>query len=207
MSKSNQQIDVGRQRVAQVYAKALIEAAEASGQTDAVVEQLDSLVDDVLDQHADLETLFASALVSEEEKISILDRIFGAQALPLVLNFLKVLARRERLDCVRAVQQQARKIYNEMRGHVAVQVRTAAPIDSNSERLITEGVKEELGLTAQLETTTEPELIGGVVLRIGDKVFDGSVATQLRRTRGEMIRRSIHEIQSGRDRFSYPEGN
>jgi F-type H+-transporting ATPase subunit delta len=193
--------------VAQVYAKALIEAAEASGQTDAVVEQLDSLVDDVLDQHADLETLFASALVSEEEKTSILDRVFGAQALPLVLNFLKVLARRERLDCVRAVQQQARKIYNEMRGHVAVQVRTAAPIDSNIERLISDGVKEELGLTAQLETTTEPELIGGVVLRIGDKVFDGSVATQLRRARGEMIRRSIHEIQSGRDRFSYPEGN
>jgi len=207
MSKSNQQIDVGRQQVAQVYAKALIEAAEASGQTDAVVEQLDSLVDDVLDQHADLETLFASALVSEEEKTSILDRVFGAQALPLVLNFLKVLARRERLDCVRAVQQQARKIYNEMRGHVAVQVRTAAPIDSNIERLISDGVKEELGLTAQLETTTEPELIGGVVLRIGDKVFDGSVATQLRRARGEMIRRSIHEIQSGRDRFSYPEGN
>ena len=50
-------------------------------------------------------------------------------------------------------------------------------------------------------------LIGGVVLRVGDTVYDGSVATQLQRTRRQMISRSIHEIQSGRDRFSSPAGD
>ena len=50
-------------------------------------------------------------------------------------------------------------------------------------------------------------LIGGLVLRVGDTIFDGSVATRLARVREQMITRSVHEIQSRRDRFSSPEGN
>ena len=52
-----------------------------------------------------------------------------------------------------------------------------------------------------LETLEDPELIGGVVLRVGDTVFDGSVARQLEQLREQMIDRSVHEIQSRRDRF------
>ena len=53
----------------------------------------------------------------------------------------------------------------------------------------------------------DPELIGGVVVRVGDTVYDGSVATNLKQLRQQMINRSVHEIQSRRDRFRYPGGN
>jgi F-type H+-transporting ATPase subunit delta len=53
----------------------------------------------------------------------------------------------------------------------------------------------------------DPHVIGGVVLRVGDTVYDNSVATQLQRLSGQIISRSVHEIQSRRDRFSYPAGN
>ena len=53
----------------------------------------------------------------------------------------------------------------------------------------------------------KPELIGGIVLRMGDAVYDGSVAARLADIRGRIINRSVHEIQSRRDRFSNPAGN
>ena len=55
--------------------------------------------------------------------------------------------------------------------------------------------------------TVRPELIGGIVLRVGDTVYDGSVATQLEQIREQMITRSVHEIQSRRDRFRNPSGS
>ena len=58
-----------------------------------------------------------------------------------------------------------------------------------------------------LEVAVDPELIGGIVVRVGDTVYDGSVARQLERLKSQMITRSVHEIQSRRDRFRHSGGN
>jgi F-type H+-transporting ATPase subunit delta len=146
-------------------------------------------------------------LISEDDNDALLDRVFEGRAVPLVLNFLKVLANHGRLDCLRAVHQSMVEQNNQLRGRIAVQVATATPLDSSLKDKITERLAAMLGGEPQLELVTRPELIGGIVLQVGDTVYDGSVATQLTRAREQMIRRSIHEIQSGRDRFSNPEGN
>ena len=72
---------------------------------------------------------------------------------------------------------------------------------------LTESVRSMFGHTPILDLQVRPELIGGIMMRIGDTVYDGSIATRLEQFRQQMIDRSVHEIQSRRDRFSSPAGN
>ena len=81
------------------------------------------------------------------------------------------------------------------------------PLEPSLSRGLEASLRQLLGGEPQLESAVRPELIGGVVLRVGDTVYDGSVARQLEQVREQMITRSVHEIQSRRDRFRHPGGN
>jgi F-type H+-transporting ATPase subunit delta len=199
-------INVGAQQVAAVYAKAFLGAAEKAGQTDALVEELSS-VGSVLAEFPRLEAVFASALIDQDEKIEILDRVFGGKLSSMTLDFLRVLARHGRLEIVRAVDEQARKLHDALRGRVRVEVRTATPLDGHLAQRVEGSLRKLLGGQPYVDPAVDPELIGGVVLRVGDTVYDGSIARQLSQLREQMITRSIHEIQSRRDRFRHPGGN
>jgi F-type H+-transporting ATPase subunit delta len=199
--------DVGREKVGEIYALALLGATEKAGQTAAVLDELDAIIDEVLTQFPMLETVLGSLLVSHEEKVSLLDRVFAAQVSRLLLNFLKVVSRHGRLDCLRAIRLQVRKLYEEMRGQVRVRLTTATAVDGKQLDEITAALGAALGQPPILENVVDPALIAGAVLRIGDTVYDGSVANQLQSIRQQMIDRSVHEIQSRRDRFRYPTGS
>ena len=123
----------------------------------------------------------------------------------LLLNFLKVVSRHGRLDCLRAIRHEARKVYEERLGNVHVRITTAAPMAPEQAEQITAALAASLGRRPILETVVDPALVGGAVLRIGDTVYDGSVANQLQQIRQQMIDRSVHEIQSRRDSFRYPD--
>jgi F-type H+-transporting ATPase subunit delta len=196
--------DTGRWRVAVVYAQALVGAAEAAKTTDAVLQEFDSLIDDVLDRLPKLEAVWASAFVDEETKEAMLTKAFSNQASPVFLNFLKVVAKHGRLDMLRLIHLTFHEEYNKVRNRVRVLVSTATPLDKAAESRIAEEIRNRLQMQPVLDQQVHPELIGGIVLRIGDRVYDGSVATQLERLREKMLNRSVHEIQSRRDRFSSP---
>jgi F-type H+-transporting ATPase subunit delta len=199
--------NVGSQNVAAVYAKAFLGATEAAGVTDAALVELDSLVTDVLDKLPRLDAIFSSALISADQKIELIDKAISANASTLLRNFLKVLARHGRMDVLRGVRSEARKMVDKMRGRFRVHVSTAAEFDGALKQRLADMLRGMLGGEPVLEVSTRPELIGGIVLRVGDTVYDGSIATRLARIREHMIDRSVHEIQSGRDRFSIAEGN
>jgi F-type H+-transporting ATPase subunit delta len=199
--------NVGSQNVAAVYAKAYLGATEAAGSTDAALAELESLVSDVLDKLPRLDAIFSSRLVSADQKIELIDKAVGTKATPLLRNFLNVLARHGRLDILRSVRSEAKKIVDKLRGRFRVHVTTAAELDGQLQQQLSETLRGMLGGEPVLVVNTRPELIGGIVLRVGDTVYDGSVATRLARIRDQMIDRSVHEIQSGRDRFGSAEGN
>jgi F-type H+-transporting ATPase subunit delta len=199
--------DVGKERIGEVYARAFLGAAESAGQTSAALDELDSLVDEVLTQYPKLETALASLLVSHEEKSGMLDRVFAARISPLLLNFLKVVSRHGRLDCLRAIRQQARKIHEQMQGDIRIRITTATAVEPKQIAQIAATLAASLGRRPILETVVDPALIGGAILRIDDTVYDGSVANQLQSIRQQMIDRSVHEIQSRRDRFRNSEGS
>jgi F-type H+-transporting ATPase subunit delta len=199
--------DMGAWRAATVYAQSLVDSAEAAQQTDAILAEFDSLITDVLDRLPKFEGVLASGFVDEGVKEAMLDKAFANRASPLFLSFLKVVARHSRLDMLRLIHLAFHFQYNEVRKRVQVMVSTAEPLDSAAEQRIVSDLQSRLHLTPVLEKQVHPELIGGIVLRVGDRVFDGSIATQLKQLREKMLSRSVHEIQSGRDRFSSPEGN
>lgn len=200
-------IDPALQQLGGVYAKALLAATEKVGQSEAVLEELDSFVSDVLEKNPKFEDLLVSAIVSAEEKERILGRTVGNQASKLFGNFLKILARNGRLDAVRAVQRAAHDQLNQLRGRVRVDVTSAAPLNDQLTQQLTDRLRGMLGQEPVLTTHLDPEVLGGLIVRVGDTVYDGSIATQLKRLSGQIINRSVHEIQSRRDRFSYSAGN
>jgi F-type H+-transporting ATPase subunit delta len=196
--------DVGVEHIGAVYAKALLGAAENAGRLDETLEELDSLVCDVLDRLPQLEQILASGLVGVEEKTALLDRALAGQASPLFLNFLKVLGRHGRLDLLRVVYRQAKAQYDVLRGVVRVEFLTASPVDAALIDKVQNQLRLLLGREPVVEHRVQPGLIGGAVVRVGDTIYDGSIATQLENLREQMIDRSVHEIQSRRDRFRPP---
>jgi F-type H+-transporting ATPase subunit delta len=192
--------DVGREPIGAVYAEALIGATEAAGSTDTLLETFDSLVN-VLNSSPRFESLLASGLLSIEEKDGILDRVFGPRVEPLFLNFLKVVAKHDRLDCLRAIHRESRKLYDKLQGRVPVRMTTALPLNTAQTQKITSDLVNLVGGQPIITCDVDPDLIGGAVLRVGDTIYDGSIATELQNVRKQMIDRSVHEIQSRRDRF------
>jgi F-type H+-transporting ATPase subunit delta len=196
--------DVRAEHVAAVYAEALLGAAQSAGQTDAILDEFDDLVAEVLDPSPQFERVLASGLISPAENEEILDRVLGGRASPTMLNFLKVVSRHGRLDCLRAIHRQARLLHERFHGRVPVQVTTAAPVDDALAERIVKAIRPLLDGEPVLQRAVDPKLIGGIVVRVGDTVYDGSIASQLASVRQQMIDRSAHEIQSRRDRFRYP---
>jgi F-type H+-transporting ATPase subunit delta len=195
--------DPRARQVAAVYAKGLLGAATTAGTVDATVAELDSFVADVLDRFPQWETVLGSAFVSADDKIGMLDRTVGGQASATLLNFLKVLATHDRLEFIRPIQHAVHAQLDEMRGRIPVQVRTATPIDPTLSARIAQALRGMTGREPAMQVSTDPDLIGGLVIRVGDTVYDASVSAQLARMRDQMIHRSVHEIQSRRDRFSH----
>ena len=197
--------DVGVERIAEVYAQALLGAAGASAKE--LLDEFDALLAAVFDVYPGFEEILASGLVSTEEKSGIIGRVFAGRASLMMVHFLKVVAAHGRLDCLRIIHRRAHQLYEEMLGRVPVKLTTAAPITDELARKIAENLRQVIQAEPVLTRNVDPQLVGGAVVRIGDTVYDGSIANQLENIRQQMIDRSAHEIQSRRDRFRNTAGN
>jgi len=197
--------DVGVEHVAAVYAQAFLDAA-GSGAA-AALEEFDALLAEVLDVHPRLEAILGSELVSKDDRAGVLDRVLAGRASPLLLNFLKVVLRHDRLQLLRPIHRQAHRLWDERSGRIRVQLITAVPVDAALVAHVAAALQRSIGGQPVIDAVVQPDLIGGAVMRIGDTVYDASVATQLDKLRQRMIDRSVHEIQSRRDRFRHPAGN
>jgi len=200
--------DVSVEKIAVVYAEALLGAGDAQNVPPQVlVEEFDSLIDDVLQTEPRFAAILASAMLTPEEKTAIIDRTLGKHASKLFLNFLKVVGKHGRLDILRDIRRQARHFLNERLGRIPVTVTTATELNPGTFNSLTDALKKLIGGEPVITAKVDPETIGGIIVRVGDTIYDASIFTQLKNVRQQMIDRSAHEIQSRRDRFSNPEGN
>jgi F-type H+-transporting ATPase subunit delta len=194
-------MDVTEEQIARVYAQAFLGATEKSANADGMVEELWSIASDVLGRFPKLEQTLRSSLVSQEQKEQLLGRIFGGKASTEVLNFLKVLSRHGRLGIVRQAARLVTKLHAERRGMTDVEVRVAAPLDESMLSEIKDRLRKSLNREPVLSVSVDPALIAGIVIRVGDRVFDGSVSSQLERTRAAMIHRATEQIDTQPERF------
>jgi len=199
--------DPGAQQIGRVYAQALISAAESAGQTEAILDEFDSFIDDLLGKQPRFAAVLSSVLVQAEKKATLMDHVLSGHASKTFLQFLKVVARHGRLDYLRSMRDAAHAIHDEMRGHVSIEVRSAAELDEARAERIRATLVGMLNRQTDLVTVVDPSLIGGLVVRVGDTVYDASVSTHLEKLRREMINRSVHEIQSRRDSFRSATGD
>jgi len=185
-------LDTGAEQLGKTYARALVGAAKNAGVVDEVTEQLSRLVDDYLGGSPQLRAAFASPRIDEDEKIRVIDRIFGDEFHPILVKFLKVMAGRDRLAHVNAVRDAAESIHDEMMGRAVASVQTAVPLDDALRSEITKQLGSLINKQVRLRESVDPELIGGMVIRVGDRVFDSSVSNQL----DKMARRARHGFSS-----------
>ncbi|TWT83415.1 ATP synthase subunit delta [Planctomycetes bacterium CA13] len=172
-------LDTGAEQLGRTYARALIGAASSQGVAEVVVEQLGRMVDEYISQSEPLATAFASPRVKPTEKVRVLDRIFGEEFHPVLVKFLKVMADRDRLGYISAVRVAAEKLLDESIGRVVAKVTSAVPLDENLRGQVSERLSSVLGKAVRLEESVDPDLVGGMVIRVGDTVFDGSVSNRL----------------------------
>jgi F-type H+-transporting ATPase subunit delta len=194
-------IDVVGQQIGVVYAAALYEAAAAQGFVGEILAQFDSLVGDVLDRFPEFEEVLASPRVHETEKKQLIDQTLGPQASGLLTNFLKVLAERDRLGYLRQIRDELDELHVQREGRVRVEVTTAIELDEPALVQLREDIRRQFGKEPILATSVDPTLIGGVQLRFGDRVYDGSVASELDRVRAVINQRNKAEIDIHPEQF------
>lgn len=194
-------MDVMEEQIARVYAQAFLGVANGVGKAADLVAELDSFVIDVVSKFPKFEQALDSEFVELEEKQTLLDRVLGGRASVEVLNFLKVLAVRGRLGLVRPIARIAKKKYAEQIGQRDVEVRVAREMDDAMQHEILEQLCARLNTEPVMRVVVDPTLIAGIVIRMGDKVFDGSVRSRFDSIRKSMIDHATEAIETGRDRF------
>ncbi len=190
--------------LARRYAEALIGAARAESSADAVLDELGEIERDVLKAFPQFGQLLGSSRVRASRKDQILLDVFEKRASSIVLRFLRVLNRHERLDLLPAVVREARSIWDRQNRRVPVRVRSATPLQEDQKNQLRDRLAQFTGATPVLQFSTDPDLIGGLVVQVGDNRYDASVKNRLAQLRQRLIEGKTHEIQSRRDQFSNP---
>jgi F-type H+-transporting ATPase subunit delta len=196
-------VDVGVQQVARVYAEALLRAADKRGKGDAVMEELEALVHDLFRTQPILEAALASGAVRRDRKEEFIRKVFGPVAEPIFLDFLLVLNHHERLHLLRGIWSCYRELNDEKHRRMRVKVRAASPLSPDQEAKLKAELHDTFQLEPLLDVKIDPDLLGGMVVQVGDWRYDGTVRARLDQLRNQLLVKSNDQIQSGRDRFSY----
>ena len=165
------------EEVAEVYARALFEVASERGVLDTVREQLAQFVD-ALSADRQLEVFFVSPYFSTTEKKEGLGRMVeGADE--TLMSFIETLIERQRMPeivHIRALYEARWDIEMKL---LPVEVTSAVPLDEATVRSISEQIGSGTGNTIQLTTVVDPDMLGGIVLRVGNVILDASIRNRL----------------------------
>jgi F-type H+-transporting ATPase subunit delta len=198
--------DPSAKAVARVYARSFLDAAGVAS-VPTSLEEFASFVDDVLATNPQFATLLQLQIVTRDEKIGIIDRVVAPLGSDLFANFLRVLARHDRLELLPLILDEANREHETRTGKKRVQVRSATPVSTKALDAIRQRLVAVFPFEPIIESETDSSLLGGLVIQVGNTVYDSSLRTRLKQLRGRLRERSRYEIQSGRDRFSHPEGD
>ncbi|MEX0824521.1 MAG: ATP synthase F1 subunit delta [Pirellulaceae bacterium] len=193
-------LDTGAEQLGRTYAAALLGAAAKADAVDAVLEDLNELVNEALNKTPALAAALHSPRISVDEKTRVVDKVFGDKIHPLLLRFLKVAAQRQRLMYLRAIRQAAEELSDEIAGRAVAEVRTAVPLSDDLRSLVIQRLESVLSKQVRLRETVDASVVGGMIVRVGDTVFDSSVSGQLasmaRETRGVVARRLLASVDT-----------
>jgi len=171
--------------VARRYARALYEEGERQSKTAAVDEDV-AAIQSIMESSRELASFFRSPVIPAGKKESIVKELFGKRVDPVTLSFLNLLIRKEREDVLFEILRAYSLMRDEQRGIVEVHARTAMPMPDEERVRLVRALEDLTEREVRLHLHEEADLIGGIVIRIGDVVYDASVRRQLDRLRERM---------------------
>jgi len=196
--------DPSAKAIANVYADSFLSAAEKAGVDGGMhgaLEEFTSFLDDVLKVHPQFGEILASGLIKRESKLSLIDKVVAPFGSPFFTNFLRVLCRHERLNLLPLILEQTWRKYELRSGKKPVVVKSAKPLSADALHQVRQQIQAALAFEPILQTHVDESLLGGLVIQIGDTVYDTSLKTRMNQLRDNLRRRSQNEIQRQRDRF------
>jgi F-type H+-transporting ATPase subunit delta len=174
------------EEIATVYARALFEAAREQGRLDVVREQLGQVAD-ALDANHDLQVFFFSPYFSTQEKRDGLGRTL-TDADPLLTNFLELLIDTHRMPVIFRMRRALDVLWEAENRLLPVQVTSAIALEEETVTEIGERVGAQTGRRVELTSTVDPDILGGIVLRVGNAILDASIRNRLEQLRKQVAR-------------------
>jgi F-type H+-transporting ATPase subunit delta len=184
--------DDATRHVGRIYAEALLNAADKRQQTQEVLEELETLLRDVLARDSAFAKFLASAVVGRERKREALRHALEGKISDLLFNFLLVLNDHDRLDILREVAVLMRDIFERRAGRMHVQVTAAQPLAHDQQERLQNELRAKFNREPILSVRVDPELLGGLVVKVDDWVYDGSVRARLERMRSQLIEKGSY---------------
>jgi F-type H+-transporting ATPase subunit delta len=174
------------EEIAQVYARSLFEVARDGGKLSDVREQLGQFAD-ALEGDRELQVFFFSPyFATEEKKDGLRKAISGGD--DVVVNFLELLIEKHRMPAIFRVKKAFQALYDEENKLLPVEITSAVELDEQTIRSIGDRIGEQTGRKVDVSASVDPEVIGGLVVRVGNTVLDASVRTRIESLRKEVAR-------------------
>lgn len=168
------------------YASTLLELANERQQTDTVEADLKSL-QDVLQQNPSFREFLRDPSVSEQERADVLKRVFDGKIVPLLGYFLQLLGSKSRLGEIDTIANAYSDLLDEQRGKIEVDVTVAVKLAPDQLEQVRQKVSAALKRDAVIHQYVDESIIGGMVLRVQDKLIDASVKTQLAAMKQQLL--------------------
>jgi F-type H+-transporting ATPase subunit delta len=170
--------------LAKVYARALFEVAREHGRLDVLREQLGQLAD-AIDEHRELAVFFFSPYFSTQEKQDALGRVLD-DADEHLINFLRLLIENHRMPVIFRIRAQYEQLWEEENRMLAVEITSAIELDQATTESLGRRIGERAGRKVMLAARVDPDILGGIVLRVGNSILDASIRNRL-----EQLRRHV----------------
>jgi F-type H+-transporting ATPase subunit delta len=170
------------------YADAAFEIALRDGSVETWRKELDSAAD--VSGETELGRVLANPAIPLDERVKVAEEVFASLSGP-ARNLILLLVRRRRIEQLPRVAAEFRRLDDQRNGLTHATATSAAPLGADEVRAITARLEELTGGKVALETAVDPSLLGGVVVRVGDRLLDGSVRGRLERLRNQLAAGTI----------------
>jgi ATP synthase F1 delta subunit len=174
------------EEIATVYARSLFEVAQEQGDLDAVREQLGEFAD-ALDGNQEMQVFFFSPYFSTQEKEEGLDKVV-TDAEPIFVNFLKLLIEKHRMPALFRVRRNFDALWRDENKLLPVEITSAVELDKKTVKQIGDRIGEQTDQKIELSARVEPDILGGIVVRVGNSIIDASIRARLERLRKQVAR-------------------
>jgi F-type H+-transporting ATPase subunit delta len=172
------------EELAQVYARSLFQAALENGKLDELREQLGQFAD-ALEQHHELAVFFFSPYFSTAEKREALDTLLDG-ADELFVNFLSLLIENHRMPVIFRIRQEYERLWEEENRTLPVEITSAIALDDATTESLGKTIGERAGRKVTLAARVDPDILGGIIIRVGNSILDASIRNRL-----EQLRRHV----------------